>query len=57
MGVRARPKPDQGKPEKDGDHDQQCGGDEVSKQQPAVRVSGLKAQWLLPAVDIVTAST
>jgi len=44
MGVGARPKPDQGQPENDGDHGQQSGGEEVPKQLPAVRVSGVKAQ-------------
>jgi hypothetical protein len=57
MGVDARRKPNQGQPESDGDHGQKSGGDEVPKQLPAVGVSGLKAQWLLPAIDIVTAST
>ena len=44
MGIDARREPDQGQPEKDGDHGQKGGSDEVPKQRPAVGVFGLKAQ-------------
>jgi hypothetical protein len=57
MGISTGRKPDQGEPEDGGDFGQEGGSDEVPKQLPAVGISGVKAQWQLPAIDIVSAST
>jgi hypothetical protein len=56
MGISTGRKPDQGEPEDGGDFGQEGGSDEVPKQLPAVGISGVKAQWQLPAIDIVSAS-
>jgi hypothetical protein len=56
MGISTRRKPDQGEPEGGGHFGQEGGGDEMPKQLPAVGISGVKTQWQLPAIDIVSAS-
>src|ERR1700730_10707120 len=54
--LRARHRPDQGQPGKAGDSRQQKSSDQVPKQLSAVGISGSTAKWVLPAVDVVTAS-